>query len=145
MQTIQPCGPYRIVGYSYGACIAFEMATLLQKTGDSSTIQRLVLLDGSHRYMKMYRDAYRQAYGVAAENLLNDALFETEALCGFALRFAPQIDYSKMRLELLAAGDFDQRVEMVVQRLLETKLFHSADTVRFAAKSLCMKMLAADR
>jgi len=149
MQSVQPQGPYRLVGYSYGACVAFEMATLLQRGSEqaSSHIRQLALLDGSHRYMKMYRDAYRAAYGVAAADLLNDALFESEALCGFALRFAPDLDYGATRRDLLAADSFDRRVALVVERLMQRTagLFRHPDTVRFAATSLCRKMQAADR
>lgn len=56
MKTIQPKGPYRIVGYSYGACIGFEMATILQETDGDNSVEKLILLDGSHLYMQTYRN-----------------------------------------------------------------------------------------
>ena len=56
MKNIQPQGPYRIVGYSYGACIGFEMATMLQETDGPDAVERLILLDGSHLYMQTYRN-----------------------------------------------------------------------------------------
>lgn len=31
IRTVQPYGPYIITGYSYGACVAFEMALQLEK------------------------------------------------------------------------------------------------------------------
>jgi surfactin synthase thioesterase subunit len=34
MRNVQPTGPYRLVGYSYGAVIAFEMACQLQAAGE---------------------------------------------------------------------------------------------------------------
>lgn len=56
MKKIQPKGPYRIIGYSYGACIGFEMATMLQESDGADSIERLILLDGSHLYMQTYRN-----------------------------------------------------------------------------------------
>lgn len=52
MKEIQPQGPYRLVGYSYGACIAFEMACTLQKESINN-IESLILLDGSVHYMQV--------------------------------------------------------------------------------------------
>lgn len=56
MKKIQPEGPYRIIGYSYGACIGFEMATMLQESDGANSVERLILLDGSHLYMQTYRN-----------------------------------------------------------------------------------------
>jgi fatty acid synthase len=56
MKRIQPKGPYRIVGYSYGACIAFEMANQLQENEGNDVVEKLILLDGSHLYMQTYRN-----------------------------------------------------------------------------------------
>uniref|UniRef100_A0A915IQV4 oleoyl-[acyl-carrier-protein] hydrolase n=1 Tax=Romanomermis culicivorax TaxID=13658 RepID=A0A915IQV4_ROMCU len=152
MRAVQPQGPYRILGYSYGASVAFEMATHLQRdcrvivqsvndsttwevlngrptTATSNIVGNLILLDGSHRYMKIYRNAYRAAYGVDAANLLNDVLFESEALCGFTLRFAPKTDYKQFRARLVGAQTFDQRVNLVVEHLMATGLFKAQDTI----------------
>lgn len=48
MKRIQPEGPYRIIGYSYGACIGFEIATKLQESDGPNSVEKLILLDGSH-------------------------------------------------------------------------------------------------
>ncbi len=55
MKKVQPRGPYTFVGYSYGACIAFEMASILQQNEGTDAISKLVLLDGSPLYMQTYR------------------------------------------------------------------------------------------
>lgn len=52
IRQIQPEGPYRIAGYSFGACVAFEMCSLMQR--QSSTVEYLFLLDGSHSYVAAY-------------------------------------------------------------------------------------------
>ncbi|CAN7947373.1 unnamed protein product, partial [Ixodes pacificus] len=45
---VQPQGPYHIVGYSFGATLAFEMAVQLQGAG--VPVGSLVLLDGAPHY-----------------------------------------------------------------------------------------------
>lgn len=53
---MQPEGPYRIAGYSYGACVAFEMCSQLQAAQQSPapTHNSLFLFDGSHSYVLAY-------------------------------------------------------------------------------------------
>lgn len=48
----QPDGPYRIAGYSFGACVAFEMCSQLQ--AQNHAVDYLFLLDGSHSYVAAY-------------------------------------------------------------------------------------------
>lgn len=43
MKTVQPQGPYRLIGYSNGGVVAFEMARRLQAQGES--VESLTLLD----------------------------------------------------------------------------------------------------
>ncbi|MGY0055243.1 non-ribosomal peptide synthase/polyketide synthase [Streptomyces sp. LZ34] len=44
IRTVQPSGPYRILGWSFGALAAYAVATILQEQGES--ISLLALLDG---------------------------------------------------------------------------------------------------
>lgn len=46
MKKIQPHGPYKLAGYSFGACVAFEMALQLK-----NDMPFLVLIDSSHSYV----------------------------------------------------------------------------------------------
>lgn len=117
MKKIQPTGPYRIVGYSYGACIGFEMATMLQESDGPTAVQRLILLDGSHLYMQTYRNVYRMAFGVTGDTLVNNPLFESEIMCAMTLRFA-NVDYKKFRVELLQQPGFKARIQKVGGREL---------------------------
>lgn len=69
MKKIQPEGPYRIVGYSYGACIGFEIATQMQDTDGVGSIEKLILLDGSHLYMQTYRNVrYKRHINITFSN-----------------------------------------------------------------------------
>jgi thioesterase domain-containing protein len=44
VRTVQPRGPYRLGGYSYGAVVAFEMAQQLRRAGEQVAL--LAVLDG---------------------------------------------------------------------------------------------------
>lgn len=52
IRELQPEGPYRVAGYSFGACVAFEMCSQLQS--HSQPVEQLVLLDGSHSFVSAY-------------------------------------------------------------------------------------------
>lgn len=49
VRQTQPEGPYRIAGYSFGACVAFEMCAQLQEA--HCPVEYLFLFDGSHSYV----------------------------------------------------------------------------------------------
>ncbi|XP_076763351.1 fatty acid synthase 1 [Xylocopa sonorina] len=51
MQNVQRKGPYHLVGYSFGACVAFEMALQLESAGHSVA---LTLIDGSPEFLKLH-------------------------------------------------------------------------------------------
>ncbi|VDP12544.1 unnamed protein product [Onchocerca flexuosa] len=144
MKKIQPEGPYRIIGYSYGACIGFEMATMLQESDGANSVEKLILLDGSHLYMQTYRNVYRMAFGVTGDTLVNNPLFESEIMCAMTLRFA-NVDYKKFRVELLQQPGFKARVQKVVDTVMTTGLFKSADTIDFACCAMRSKFVMADK
>lgn len=52
IKQVQPDGPYRIAGYSFGACVAFEMCLQLQT--QNWPVEYLFLFDGSHSYVAAY-------------------------------------------------------------------------------------------
>lgn len=145
IKRIQPEGPYRIIGYSYGACVGLELATGLQAQ-KPDIVESLILLDGSHRYMKTYRNAWRQAYGVGEGKLDDDfaVLFETEVLCAFTIRLVP-VDYELLRKELAGLPNYRSRVKAVVEKVMSSGMPVKAADVEFAAESLCKKISAADK
>lgn len=48
LRRMQAKGPFILCGYSFGACIAFDMALQLEKDGDSVS---LIQLEGSPKYV----------------------------------------------------------------------------------------------
>lgn len=59
MRQVQPVGPYRIAGYSFGACVAFELCAQLQS--HNLPVENLFLLDGSHSYVAAYTQVRARA------------------------------------------------------------------------------------
>jgi hypothetical protein len=103
-----------------------------------------VLLDGSVHYMRMYREVYRRNYNVAADDLSADALFESELLTAWGLRFGLN-DYRKMRARLLAAADWRARRQLIVDAVMVTGVFKSEATVEWACDTLRARFLCADK
>ena len=66
---ICPNGPYRLAGYSFGACVALEMAHQLGSA--SRHVDAVILLDGSHSFVASFT-------GRAKERLTLIAASETE-------------------------------------------------------------------
>ncbi|KAF5912949.1 hypothetical protein HPG69_012638 [Diceros bicornis minor] len=83
IRQVQPEGPYRIAGYSYGACVAFEMCSQLQaQQSPAPAHNSLFLFDGSHTYVMAYTQSYRAKLTPGCE-----AEAETEAMCFFTQQF----------------------------------------------------------
>ncbi|KAL3097970.1 hypothetical protein niasHT_027515 [Heterodera trifolii] len=144
MKKIQPEGPYRLIGYSYGACVGFEMATQLQRSDGNDSVEKLILLDGSHLYMQTYRNVYRVAFGVTGDTLVNNPLFESEIMCAMTLRFA-NVDYKRFRVEMLQLPSFKERLQRVVDTVMGTGLFQRSDTIAFAVDAMRHKFVMADK
>jgi hypothetical protein len=84
------------------------------------------------------------AFGVTGDTLVNNPLFETEILCALTLRFA-NVDYKKFRLEMFQKSGFKERIQMVVETVMKTGFFKSAETVEFACRAMRSKFLMADK
>lgn len=62
IRQVQPDGPYRIAGYSFGACVAFEMCSQFQSL--NQPVECLFLLDGSHSFVAAYTQVRGSAISV---------------------------------------------------------------------------------
>lgn len=136
IRQIQPEGPYRIAGYSFGACVAFEMCSLMQR--QSSMVEYLFLLDGSHSYVAAYTQSYRAKLTPDSESEA-----ETEALCAFIQQFTG-IEYNKLVETLLPLSDLDARVTAAVNLITSSHKNLSRDSLHFAASAFYYKLKAAD-
>ncbi|XP_072311635.1 fatty acid synthase [Eucyclogobius newberryi] len=136
VRQVQLEGPYRLAGYSFGACVAFEMCCQMQAQG--STVECLFLLDGSHSYVAAYTQRYR-----AKLNPDKESEAETEALCAFIQQFTG-MEYNKLVEALLPLSDLDARVTTAVNLITSSHKDLSRDALYFGANTFYHKLKAAD-
>ncbi|XP_073462807.1 fatty acid synthase [Aquarana catesbeiana] len=140
IKQVQTEGPYWIAGYSFGACVAFEMCSQLQTQRDSSQApDSLFLFDGSHSYVAAYTQSYRAKLTPGS-----DAEAETEALCAFIQQFIGT-EYNKLLETLLPQKDLEARVKAAVDHITQSHKSINQDALRFAASSFYYKLKAADQ
>ncbi|XP_032358725.1 fatty acid synthase [Etheostoma spectabile] len=136
IRQVQPDGPYRIAGYSFGACVAFEMCSQLQT--QNCPVEYLFLFDGSHSYVAAYTQSYRAKLTPGKESEA-----ETEALCAFIQQFTG-IAYNKLLETLLPLSDLGARVNTAVDLITSSHKNISRDLLHFAATTFYYKLKAAD-
>lgn len=136
LRQTQPVGPYRLAGYSFGACVAFEMCSQLQSQGCS--VECLFLLDGSHSYVAAYTQSYRAKLTPGKESEA-----ESEALCAFIQQFNG-IEYNKLVEALQPLSDLEARVTAAVDFITSSHKDLDRALVHFAAKAFYHKLKVAD-
>ncbi|XP_042524650.1 fatty acid synthase [Dipodomys spectabilis] len=137
MKQVQPEGPYRVAGYSYGACVAFEICSQLQaQQGSAPTHNSLFLFDGSPAYVLAYTQSYRAKMTLGCE-----AEAEAEALCFFVQQFI-DADHKTLLEALLPLKDLDARVAAAVDLITRSHQNLSRHELSFAAKSFYHKLHA---
>lgn len=78
--SLQKNGPYLIVGYSFGAGVAFEIGLQLESSGQKVT---LVLIDGSPSFVRSHINNYKETKGL-------DKDFDAFRLSYIAMLFSNQ-------------------------------------------------------
>ncbi|XP_070581121.1 fatty acid synthase-like [Ptychodera flava] len=140
MRTMQPNGPYKLGGYSFGACVAYEMALQLESEGCSTgLVDQLILLDGSHSYVAVHTQHYKDKLASSA----NDAESHTEALCAFVQQFQ-RIDYPMLRADLLSCDGFQSRIKLAVSKVLSIHTSLDRESLTFAAEAFYKRLVAGD-
>lgn len=133
IKTVQKTGPYLIVGYSFGASVAFEMVSLLEKAGEKAA---LVMLDGSPKYVSWYTEAYQQRLEGGSTQAQNEAY----GLAYFGM-VAANLDYIQTAKELDTLPSFELKLKRVAE-LISAKTKHPADVAQVTALSFYKKLLA---
>lgn len=134
IKTVQKTGPYVIIGYSFGASVAFEMVSLLEKSGEKAT---LVMLDGSPKYVSWYTEAHQQRQEGGATESQNESF----GLAYFGLVVA-NLDYVKIAKEIDSLASLDLKLKRVAE-LISQKTKFPAETVQLAASTFYKKLKAA--
>lgn len=132
IKTVQPKGPYTLIGYSFGACVAFEMGVWLETNNEAAT---LLLLDGSPSYVATHTKARRKIQE-------NTAIEQSEVLLFFIQQFK-EIDQQKTMADFVALKSWEERLSRAVQILSEV-IPYPAEQIAAAAVSFYGKLRAAD-
>lgn len=93
IKAVQSKGPYSIVGYSFGAAVAFEMALQLESAGEKVN---LTLLDGSPAYITSHSQSIAKQYHSSETTNADNGL--EPALAFFAMQFKPDINFIKVNI-----------------------------------------------
>ncbi|KAM5309029.1 fatty acid synthase [Glossophaga mutica] len=140
IRQVQPEGPYRIAGYSYGACVAFEMCSQLQaQQSHTPTNNSLFLFDGSHTYVLAYTQSYRSRLTPGCEGEA-----EAEAMCFFVQQFT-DAEHSKVLEVLLPLSSLEERVAAAVDLITQSHKRLDRQALAFAARSFYHKLRAAEQ
>nr|XP_022904132.1 fatty acid synthase isoform X2 [Onthophagus taurus] len=136
IKTVQPKGPYTLIGYSFGACVAFEMGVQLEENGEKV---KLMLLDGSPAYVATHTGKARTQKLIRGEASAE----QSEALVYFILQFK-EIDQQKTVSEMLSLKTWEERLARATQILSGSTPFPS-EQLAAAAASFYFKLVAADK
>lgn len=88
MKKIQKKGPYHIAGYSFGACVAFEMALQLESANE---VVVLTLLDGSPEFVRLHCIEIGKHAGRSRQDVSEDRFRKT--LSFFIKQFNAKLSY----------------------------------------------------
>uniref|UniRef100_A0A6G1SJY0 Fatty acid synthase n=1 Tax=Aceria tosichella TaxID=561515 RepID=A0A6G1SJY0_9ACAR len=131
---IQSSNGLDLIGYSFGTCIAFEMALQLQKAGKQ--VRNLILLDGSPSQIYHGIEAFRKLYGANDdESKLNTGLVT------FLVQHVPVDTFATLQ-ELAKIKTRDGKLKRVAEIFAEkagSKMTSSAD-IEMAASVFASKM-----
>lgn len=158
MKSVQEKGPYTLIGYSFGACVAFEIGVQLEAKKEKV---KLFFIDGSPTYVATHTGKAK-VHKVEAGNKASE---QSEALLYFIHQFVevdqqkvinPQTTFYCLHLlisiftfkqtvaELRALNTWEERVKRATQIVSESTKFPK-EQIAAAAESLYFKLVAADQ
>nr|AGR49310.1 fatty acid synthase [Agrotis ipsilon] len=135
VRAMQPAAPYTILGYSFGAGVAFEMALQLEQAGCET---RLVLVDGSPAYV-----ATHTTRGKKKRTTRSAETDEADALAYFVQLFK-DVDAAKVSSELERLPSWEARLAHTTALVGPAAGPHGAEALAAAANSFYRKLVIAD-
>ncbi|KAL0271260.1 UNVERIFIED_CONTAM: hypothetical protein PYX00_008407 [Menopon gallinae] len=133
IKKVQSKGPYRILGYSFGASIAFEIGVFLEAMNEKAT---LFFIDGSPVFVSTHTRMYKSKYNVEeARNVEADAF-------SYFIALILNTDLLKVKEELLALPSYDARLQRTTEILKDVS---TPQDIADAAASLYKRLLIGDQ
>ncbi|XP_015126151.1 fatty acid synthase [Diachasma alloeum] len=136
VKKIQPKGPYTIMGYSFGACVAFEMALQLENYNDNV---QLKLLDGSPDYVKIHTQVIGKQAAKNGTDLKTDAV--RKVLAFFIRQFNADISFVNAYIALKEIDDYRAMMDRMAELIGPTPF--SSEDMKVAGMLFYYKILAA--
>ncbi|KAJ8943746.1 hypothetical protein NQ318_011957 [Aromia moschata] len=134
IKSVQSKGPYTLIGYSFGASVAFEMGVWLEKNNEKV---KLLLLDGSPAYVATHT-------GKARSKIQGNTAAEQSEVLGYFIIQFKEVDQQKTVAELMALNSWEERLARTIQ-ILSGTIPYTADQIAAAATSFYGKLTAADK
>lgn len=105
-------------GYSFGASIAFEMASQLEIKGRKPL--SLILLDGSHSYVSGVIGTYTNKYDTSISEQEKEFIGqgESEALVTYTIQFCP-VKPKELKRTLVKLPSFVDRVNHIADLIVD--------------------------
>ena len=125
---------YDLMGYSFGGCVAFQMALQMQKKW-KDFCPKLVFLDSSPVQFSIYAEEVNRKY-----NFSDKKSQELESLIAFLNQYV-SVDYNKVK-QILENTPEEERVDRVSQIFLESQQMDAnPQNIEFIAKTFSNKLL----
>lgn len=138
MKRVQQSGPYIIVGYSFGASVAFEMGALLEDAGEKVT---LVMVDGSPEYMSWAIELFQQDAeneNDGSENASQDTLIALSFLvCVFDV--SKRYRYAQLMRDVEGIATLELKLKRIAEIIAENTAL-TVDAAQLAATSFFKKI-----
>ena len=99
---------YDFVGYSFGSLVALEVSLQLTARNGQSSVNRLVMLDGSPDYLRQQLDDTIDKYGT-----MDEAMAQAETLINYAASFIPLDELNKFKEQLFSLESQSERIKLM--------------------------------
>ncbi|KAI3379107.1 hypothetical protein SNEBB_007999 [Seison nebaliae] len=112
--------PIKVIGYSFGACIAVELALQFDERYQhhNEIDMDIILIDGSHSFVSVYTEAYRSA----AKN--EESYTDTMALVAYSNQLLQILLPFKFQNDLRTkCSNLDERINLCIDYWLKEKKF----------------------
>ncbi|XP_071965803.1 fatty acid synthase-like [Antedon mediterranea] len=141
----QPEGPWTIVGYSYGCCIATEMSLQLQSHDHHLTNDCLVFLDGSPDFVKAHfgRFAHQLSLEKDADGVEVGLECGIETSCILAI--LEKFDRTPLISEFITLADLDTKISHAVSIIKNEHPTQNENDLKFAMTSYINRMKASQK
>ncbi|XP_054762953.2 fatty acid synthase-like [Lytechinus pictus] len=140
IRKVQRHGPYRFVGLSYGACLALEMAFILEASGEE--VNPLISLDGAPAYLSCHTDFFHKKFSGEktkdGKELGKDASKDVGSLLTFAMQHT-QAKWQELKEQLMDLKRSDAQYDLVKSKITEAQPDLSQEDIVFSMEGFVQR------